>query len=279
MQTWRLIRDKNHDGLTNMAKDEAISIACGEGKSPATLRFYGWKTPAVSIGYSQKAESDINLQYCNSVGIDVVKRPTGGRAVLHENELTFSFNVSIENPLFPKNILNSHKKISEALLLGLHTLGVNAKLQYKSKKGIHRNPFCFSASSLYELVFDGKKIVGCAQRRFRNSFLEHGSIPLKLDRRKLSSIFMYRNFNVLKIPRKQESKFRKNLSFSEKKIESLYFENMAGLNELGSYSFSFDQLIENFLKGFEQHFEINFKEGALSHYEITLMRKIRTRMS
>ena len=279
MQTWRLIRDKNHDGLTNMAKDEAISIACGEGKSPATLRFYGWETPAVSIGYSQKAESDINLQYCNSVGIDIVKRPTGGRAVLHENELTFSFNVSIENPLFPKNILNSHKKISEALLLGLHTLGVNAKLQYKSKKGIHRNPFCFSASSLYELVFDGKKIVGCAQRRFRNSFLEHGSIPLKLDRRKLSSIFMYRNFNVLKIPRKQESKFRKNLSFSEKKIESLYFENMAGLNELGSYSFSFDQLIENFLKGFEQHFEINFKEGALSHYEITLMRKIRTRMS
>ncbi|MBR34717.1 MAG: hypothetical protein CMH78_04455 [Nitrospinae bacterium] len=314
MQTWRLIRDKNHDGLTNMAKDEAISIACGEGKSPATLRFYGWKPPAVSIGYSQKAESDINLQYCNSVGIDIVKRPTGGRAVLHENELTFSFNVSIENPLFPKNILNSHKKISEALLLGLHAVGVNAQLQYKSKKEIHRNPFCFSASSLYELVFAGKKIVGCAQRRFRNSFLEHGSIPLKLDRRKLSSIFMHRNFDVTPplvplrgggkgdVPPKAQiqksvktdmngsfrnfekvsqecSNLRNNLSFSEKRIESLYFENMAGLNELGSYSFSFDQLIQNFLKGFERHFEVNFKEGALSHYEIGLMRKIRTRMS
>ncbi len=261
MQTWRLIRDKNHDGLTNMAKDEAISVACGERKSPATLRFYGWETPAVSIGYSQKAESDINIQYCNSAGIDIVKRPTGGRAVLHESELTFSFNVSIDNPLFPKNILKSHKKISEALLLGFHKLGVNAKLQYKSKKEIHRNPFCFSASSLYELVFDGKKIVGCAQRRFRNSFLEHGSIPLKLDRRKLAFIF------------------RNGLSFAEKKIESLYFENMAGLNELGSYSFSFDQMIEKFLKGFEQHFEITFKEGVLSDYEMGLMRKIRTRMT
>ncbi len=257
MQTWRLIRDKNHDGLTNMAKDEAISIACGEGKSPATLRFYGWETPAVSIGYGQKAESDINLDYCSSVGIDIVKRPTGGRAVLHENELTFSFNVSTENPLFPKNILKSHKKISEALLLGLHKLGVNAKLQYKPKKEIQRNPVCFSASSLYELIFDGKKIVGCAQRRFRNSFLEHGSIPLKLDRRKLASIF------------------RNGLSFSEKKIEPSFFKNMAGLNELGPYSFSFDQLIENFLKGFEQHFEITFKDATLSDYEIGLMGKIR----
>ncbi len=261
MQIWRLIRDKNHDGLTNMAKDEAISIACGEGKSPATLRFYGWKTPAVSIGYSQKAETDINLQYCNSAGIDIVKRPTGGRAVLHENELTFSLNVSIENQQFPKNILKSHKKISEALLLGLHKLGINAKLQYKSKKETHRNPFCFSAPSLYELVFDEKKIVGCAQRRFKNSFLEHGSIPLKLDRRKLAFIF------------------RNGLSFPEKNIEFPHFENMAGLNELGSYNFSFDQLIENFLKGFELCFEITFQEDTLSDYEIGLMRKIRTHMS
>ncbi len=150
MQTWRLIRDKNHDGLTNMAKDEAISIACGEGKSPATLRFYGWKTPAVSIGYSQKAESDINLQYCNSAGIDIVKRPTGGRAVLHENELTFSFNASIQNPLFPKNILKSHKKISEALLQGLHKIGVNAKLQYKSKNRQSRNH-----NSVWKTELDG----------------------------------------------------------------------------------------------------------------------------
>ena len=257
LQTWRLIRDKKYDGYTNMAKDEAISIACGDGKSPATLRFYEWKLPTISIGYSQKVESDINLQYCKSTGIGIVKRPTGGRAVLHENELTFSINTSIENPLFPNNILKSHKKISEALLLGIHKLGVDAKLQYKSKKQINRDPVCFSASSIYELMVDGKKIVGCAQRRFRNSFLEHGSIPLKLDRLKLASIF------------------RNGFSLSEKRLESFHFENMAGLNELGAGSFTHDRLTENIIEGFEQYFGIIFREEALTDYEIELVRKIR----
>lgn len=259
LQTWRLIRDKDYDGFFNMAIDEAISIACGEGKSPTTLRFYGWKSPTISIGYSQKKESDINIQYCNSKGIDIVKRPTGGRAVLHENELTFSINASIQNPLFPKNILKSHKKISEALLLGINRLGINAELQYKSRKQISRHPVCFSATSIYELVADGKKITGCAQRRFKNSFLEHGSIPLKLDRTKLAAII------------------KTSLSVSDNKLESLYFENMAGLNELGSQSFSANQIAENIIVGFEQRFGINFKEENLSDYEKELVRKIERR--
>jgi len=252
LKTWRLLKDKNYDGITNMAIDKAISIACGEGKFATTLRLYGWKSPTISIGYSQRAEPDINLHYCNLAGIEIVKRPTGGRAVLHENELTFSINTSLENPLFPKNILKSHKKISEALLIGLCNLGVKAKLQYKSKKQTSKHPVCFSAPSIYELIVDGKKIVGCAQRRFRKSFLEHGSLPLTLDRCKLASIF------------------RNDLSSSEKKLGSLPFENMAGLNEIGAASFSFDQIVENILKGFEQCFEITFNEETLSDYEIEL---------
>ena len=250
-QVWRLIRDGNYDGFTNMAIDEAISTACGNGNSPPTLRLYGWKSPTISIGYSQKAELDINLMYCRSVGIDIVKRPTGGRAVLHENELTFSVSASAENPLFPGNILKSHKKMSEALLLGMNRMNIHAELQYKSKKQINRNPVCFSTPSIYELTVDGKKIVGCAQRRFKNSFLEHGSIPLKLDRKKLSNIF----------------------SHSNKKLESVYFENMAGLNELGSYCFTIDEIAENIIMGFEHYFGIAFEEESLSDYEKELVRK------
>ena len=255
-QTWRLIRDKDYNGLTNMAIDEAISHACGEEKSPTTLRLYGWKSPTVSIGYGQNAHSDIDFNFCKSAGIDVIKRPTGGRAVLHENELTFSISSSTENPLFPKNILKSHKKISEALLVGINRLGIKAELHHKSKKKLPRHPVCFYSPSMYELVVDGKKIVGCAQRRFKNSFLEHGSIPLRLNRNKISSIL------------------KDNLFSSNKNIESFYLENMAGLHELGSYFFPIDQIIKNIVAGFEDYFGISFEEGNLSTYERELVENI-----
>ncbi len=231
-----------------MAIDEAISVACGEGKSPTTLRLYGWKSPVISIGYSQKIETDINLPYCNSTGIEIVKRPTGGRAVLHENELTFSLNSSNDNHLFSKNILKSHKKISEALLVGIKRLGIDAELHCRSRKKTTRNPICFSAPSMYELVAGGKKIIGCAQRRYKNSFLEHGSIPLKLDRNKLFSVFK-----------------------NDPSPDSDLPDNMAGLNELGSRNFSLDQVAESIIEGFKQYFDITFTEENLSEYEVILL--------
>lgn len=253
LQTWRLIRDKSHDSFTNMAVDEAIAFACGEGKSPATLRLYGWKLPTISIGYSQKVD-DINLQYCKIAGIDIIKRPTGGRAVLHENELTYSVCSSIKNPLFPKNILKSHKKISEALLVGLKKLGIKPVLHYKTRKQISRHPVCFYAPSIYELVVDGKKIVGSAQRRFKKSFLEHGSIPLELNRKKLTRIF------------------KNQFSLATDKLESLYFENMAALNELAACRYSCNQVAENIIEGFKEYFEINFKDEDLSDFENDLVK-------
>jgi len=187
---WRLIEDGLRDGPTNMAIDEAILEAVMEGRAKPTLRLYGWSPPAISLGYAQDIRRGINLSICQELGITVVRRPTGGRAVYHDKELTYSL-VAPED-LFPGkaySILEVYKEISLALIRGLALLGIEAHLVPASREKASRSAFCFSSPSSYEVAVKGKKIIGSAQRRCRGFILQQGSIILEIEREKLAAIF------------------------------------------------------------------------------------------
>lgn len=183
---WRLIQDGFCDGDWNMAADLALLRLCEEGKSPPTLRLYGWKTPTLSIGHSQDPSRDVNLERCRELGIPVVRRPTGGKAVLHNNEITYSLAVPSGYPGFSRSIRGNLETLGNALLPGLKSLGVkNAILNYGRKNGAGSggdvSPACFSSVNHFEILAGGKKLVGSAAKITRRAFLQHGSILIDFD--------------------------------------------------------------------------------------------------
>ncbi len=182
---WRLIVDPPFDGRTNMAIDEAISraldmhggrprlelkVAQGEGVAVLpTLRLYGWKEPTISIGYGQDRE-----RFAGS-GLPVVKRITGGRAVLHDMEVTYSIITGADNRLFCSGIEGAYEEISGCIINALNDVGIDARFSpgIKGSKSVSRDA-CFYSPSRYEVMINGKKLVGSSQRRFKNAFIQHG---------------------------------------------------------------------------------------------------------
>jgi len=171
---WRLIDSGYLDAYTNMAIDEAIFAMREKLDLPAILRFYGWKPAAISIGYFQKIENPSLNEYKRQK-ITIVRRFTGGGAILHRNEITYSLACSThEFPLF-RDIIKTQQLVHEAIILGLQNLGINAELE---RKEIERpDPyFCFVTPSKYDVVEEGRKIAGSAQRRRNRVLFQHGSI-------------------------------------------------------------------------------------------------------
>jgi len=165
-----------------MAVDEAIFRAGREIKIPPTIRFYGWKNPAVSLGYFQNAEREINCGYCRERGIDIVRRPTGGRAVLHGDDLTYSVVAGENSPHFSSDIVETYSIISTCLIRGLEKSGIDAEMVKEGRAGSGPvDAFCFSTSCRNELLADGKKICGSAQVRAKGIFLQHGSLLMDFD--------------------------------------------------------------------------------------------------
>ena len=187
---WKLIIDAALDGAQNMAIDAALLDEVVRSETPRTIvRFYCWQTPTVSLGRNQKIDTAVDIAYCNAAGIDIVHRPTGGRAVLHDDELTYAV-ISNDTKHFGDTIYGNYKRVSEALCLGYNRLGVPAVLAPDTRKPspstCDGDPPCFLSPSRYELMVDGRKIVGSAQRRVRGSFLQHGSLPITCNRETLA---------------------------------------------------------------------------------------------
>ena len=182
----RFIDTGFNDAFTNMAIDESLLHF---SKVP-TLRFYQWKPKAVSIGYNQDIK-EINVNYCKKNNIDIVKRITGGKAVFHDNELTYSFIVPEKSNLLPKDIVESYKIIAEALVIAFKKININSKIK-KQKEQIATS-ICFNSSNWYELLVNNKKISGSAQRRLNNKILQHGSILIDFDYEKNSLLFSSKN--------------------------------------------------------------------------------------
>jgi lipoyl(octanoyl) transferase len=174
-------------GAYNMALDEELLARAQAAEKMPVLRFYTWDPAAVSIGRFQKIEEAVNAGACERRGIDIVRRITGGRAVLHWRELTYSIIARTDAPLFPANVLGTYKLIAAGLLQGLRNLGIPAEMVSRSsrhaalvKKGA-KDPACFSSPSWYEVLAHDRKIIGSAQRRLSGAFLQHGSILMDYD--------------------------------------------------------------------------------------------------
>jgi lipoate-protein ligase A len=166
----RTLETGYNSGPWNMALDEVLMDRANYYSVPI-LRVYGWRPPAVSIGYFQSMYEEVDIKMCKRMGIDAVRRITGGGAVLHESELTYSFTTNV----YPKNIMKSYSLICEPVVMCINKLGFNAKFV-----------------PLNDIIVDGKKVSGNAQTRRKNALLQHGTILLDVNVEKM--------FSVLKVP-------------------------------------------------------------------------------
>lgn len=242
---WRLLVDEPGDGPTNMAVDEALALACERGWSPPTLRVYRWAVPTVSLGYSQPLQGEVNLAACHERGIPVVRRPTGGRALLHHRELTYSLAI----PIHPgsRNVLHDFRWISHCLLLALRQLGVMATLSRGDRTKGEAGGLCFLSSARYEMTVSGRKLVGSAQRRFNGALLQHGSLLVEIDHETWKALF----------PQGRELEAR-----------------ATALRVLLGRSPAWEDLVEAFRAGFEEGAAVHLEPGRLMPQERTVVREL-----
>ena len=178
---WRFLNTHSGNAFFNMAVDEAVLNSISRKESPPTFRVYGWNPPAISFGYAQRISREINIEKCAESGIDIVRRPTGGRAVLHWNEPTYSVLCPAEDSLLGGPISEAYRKISISLVSALRGLGTDARFEAGKKpvpspRGRDLSLPCFSSTAQFEITIEGRKIVGSAQRRFNGMLLQHGSL-------------------------------------------------------------------------------------------------------
>lgn len=198
---WRVIRSEPGRGPWNMAVDEAILQAIGRGEVPPTLRLYAWSPACLSLGYAQPV-GDVDLTLLRQHGWDLVRRPTGGRAILHIDELTYSVTGPQNEPRLAGSVLESYRTLSQALLRALHLLSIPAQAMEKplaldpgtpngTENNADINPVCFEVPSNYEITIHGKKLVGSAQARRKQGVLQHGSLPLLGDLTRITQALVF----------------------------------------------------------------------------------------
>lgn len=180
--TWRLLDTGVADGPTNMAVDEAILTAVAEGKSPPTLRFYGWEPACLSLGRAQSVQ-EADSEACRARGWHIVRRATGGRAILHVDELTYSVAAPQTEPRVAGGIQASYEQLSRALVTGLQLLGLEPDRapHTAGSPREQKGPICFDTPARYEITYHGRKLIGSAQMRRRGVMLQHGTLPLTGD--------------------------------------------------------------------------------------------------
>lgn len=193
MDRWRRIGYETRSGAANMALDAAMLAAVETGEAPPTLRLYGFAPPALSLGYGQP-DGEVDFEACRRLGIDVVRRPTGGRAVLHEHDLTYALVVPLSDPRFPPTVFGTYQVVAEALrdaLLALGAPGVELAPRRPAGDGARAgrgaDAACFAAAARAELLVGGRKVAGSAQRRGRHAFLQHGTILIDPDPTRLAA--------------------------------------------------------------------------------------------
>ena len=177
---------KTYPGKINMSIDIALLNCAIENKIDFILRLYGWNHPTITLGRNQKQES-LNQTFCKKNNVELVKRPTGGRALLHDNELTYSF-ICPENSINKgHSVIGSYKEICEALIIAFQNIGI--KLEHSDTKKITDNPYCMDISTGADLRYKNKKFIGSAQFRKKGYILQHGSMPIDIEHKLINNIF------------------------------------------------------------------------------------------
>lgn len=231
-----------------MAIDEAVFREYLRGEVPPTLRFYGWRRPAVSLGHFQDADREIDREACRRLGIAVVRRPTGGRAVLHEQELTYAVVAGGPHSPFPEEIEGTYLRISRCLAAGLREVGIVAEMEAEPRPAREpRDAACFAVPSRYELLVGGRKICGSAQMRSQGCFLQHGSLLLRFDPARICA--------VLKLPGDGE---RQSLRLRAA---------VTAVDEHAAEGVDAAALSRRFTVAFAQQWGVRFAEGGLTAAE------------
>jgi len=226
-EKWRVVKLETHDAFTNMAIDEAVSEAVAKGKANPTIRFYRWKPSAVSIGYFQSLQEEVNLEKCRKMEIDYVRRRTGGGAVYHDYNGEITYSVIGKEKLFPKDLTESYREICGWIIKGLKELGIESEFH-----------------PINDIISGGKKISGNAQTRRGGVLLQHGTVLHGLDVEKM--------FTVLKVTKEK---------ISDKLIKSVK-ERVTSIQDVKETSI--EETEEALLKGFTEgkKFEIGEWENT-----------------
>jgi lipoate-protein ligase A len=189
---WRLITTPPARGSWNMAVDEAILESATRGDVAPTLRLFAWHPACLSLGYAQPV-ADVDQARLAQYGWDLVRRPTGGKAILHTDELTYSVTGPQSEPRLTGSVLESYRRLSTALLKALHLLGIPAQSQAEVLHNTNepKGPVCFEVPSNYEITVEGKKLIGSAQARRREGVLQHGTLPLCGDLTRITAVLAF----------------------------------------------------------------------------------------
>lgn len=247
--TWRLLISEPSSGAQNMAVDEAILHCRAEGRVGPTLRLYAWQPPAVSLGRFQELDERIDLPAIAERGYGLVRRPTGGRAILHSDELTYSVVVRQTDIEGGEALMASYRRISRGIEAGLALLGVEASMDGQRRDD--REPgqplptICFAKAARCDLVSAGRKVVGSAQTRTRGCVLQHGSVPLTIDLDELLAVLPGRRSEDLDERRSKVSRAA------------------VGVAELLGRPVTFDELAGAIRAGFERCLGVRFREADL----------------
>lgn len=191
-QTRRIRESEFSGGARNMAVDSAIARAISAGRQPATLRLYGWQPYCLSLGYGQRAR-DADTEALRQRGWDLVRRPTGGKAILHGDELTYSLCLPLDHPLASGDIVESYRRISAGLLRALESLGLSATANPGDESAFSEpaGPVCFVQPSHYEILVGDRKLIGSAQLRRKGVMLQHGAIPISGDLARICDVLNF----------------------------------------------------------------------------------------
>ncbi|MFH1092785.1 MAG: biotin/lipoate A/B protein ligase family protein [Candidatus Omnitrophota bacterium] len=243
MQTWRVIVSPDTDPYMNMAVDEALLQTYDFKKQTPVLRFYRWMTPAVSIGVSQKPLDALNLTFMRTKNIAFVRRMTGGEGIYHKDEITYSLVCSKNDLSLPDSVRKSFRIITDFILAAYRSWGLNPYYAGDTQEYSHGETvsFCYSTKEHFDVMVDGKKLGGNAQKRVGDIVFQHGSIPLRL------------NFPMIK------SCFRGDLGDIENNIISLV--DACGKN------IEFNEGVDRFKESFAKTFSAKMTKSFFSDHE------------
>ncbi len=249
---WRLLYTPPSPGAWNMAVDESILEHIHRGESRPTLRLYAWNPPCLSLGHAQSF-ADVDMERVKANGWEVVRRLTGGRAILHTDELTYSVTGSASEPILSGSILESYNRLAQALLFAVRELGLPVEMKEHALAGetatLNLNPVCFEAPSTYEITAEGKKLIGSAQARKKEGVLQHGSLPLTGDLTRICEALAFKDESA------RENAAQRLLARATT-VESII-----------SVETDWETAAQAFVKGFEAQLGIRFQRGELSQSE------------
>lgn len=247
---WDLMVDSPGDPSWNMAKD-AWLLERTSHTGRTVLRLYQWQGPVLSLGRTQRPERDLDPAACLAEKVPLVRRLTGGRAVLHGADLTYSICAPAGRPPFQGGILQVYRQISRGLVSFLENLGqpVEVKAYTARQRSEMISPICFSTPSAYEILVSGKKLIGSAQRVVPGAFLQHGSIPLTPQHQLLSRLFL-------------------DTAPEEVAVRMTDLETLGILPGV-----SIQALVENFIAAFKESFGVRFTPAPWSEADEAMVRQ------